>query len=406
MEHKDFIANYVEEEFITRDENLSNSEQLNNSELFSLYFGDILFDAPKVSNNEATNSEQNFLPISHISPYSMMNSSPETIDLSQPSLFQSHSPLFPMDTQLQTQLGGINTIPTCEFSDDQLVHKSVENNHNTLSFNDILLPDIPEEVEDKQADNASKPTSLYDTFKQDLDSGEYYEQHPEELKKLTPKQRRQIRNKLSARNFRQRRKEYLGQLEKQVKEYQAEITDLKNDLTEKESENVSLKKEVEDLKKKVHDLEVKLDTQNEFNPFLSLSSEWNSSISVQTVFVPHIRIDLPKLNDSKTLSKIEELPSETPHDNTVLSSMTPSNEQDFLASMKNLFSIFNITAEIVHQHVSQKKDFGRKKCQSRCSRSERTKPVNCSRPCGKLSRTICYLNRTMRSISHTFGSSS
>ncbi|KAG2220050.1 hypothetical protein INT45_012226 [Circinella minor] len=48
-----------------------------------------------------------------------------------------------------------------------------------------------------------------------------------ESKKLSSKQRRQLRNKISARNFRVRRKEYIEQLESQVEEQDKEIEQLK-----------------------------------------------------------------------------------------------------------------------------------------------------------------------------------
>ncbi|KAI5805595.1 hypothetical protein DFH27DRAFT_600079 [Peziza echinospora] len=63
----------------------------------------------------------------------------------------------------------------------------------------------------------------------------------EEGKKLSSKERRQLRNKVSARAFRSRRKEYITQLEAEVAAKAAEATELR-------TENMTLKSEIAQLK--------------------------------------------------------------------------------------------------------------------------------------------------------------
>ncbi|EPS43278.1 hypothetical protein H072_2778 [Dactylellina haptotyla CBS 200.50] len=63
----------------------------------------------------------------------------------------------------------------------------------------------------------------------------------EEGKKLSSKERRQLRNKVSARAFRSRRKEYIGQLETEVSNKASENVDLRRKLNAVEAENKSLK---------------------------------------------------------------------------------------------------------------------------------------------------------------------
>lgn len=89
-----------------------------------------------------------------------------------------------------------------------------------------------------------------------------------DLKKLTPKERRQLRNKISARNFRVRRKgnikcsfffficiksffviEYISTLEGQVNDHKKIAEELKEKLIQAEDENKQLRKEVDTLKK-------------------------------------------------------------------------------------------------------------------------------------------------------------
>ncbi|CAJ0626635.1 12523_t:CDS:2 [Entrophospora sp. SA101] len=67
--------------------------------------------------------------------------------------------------------------------------------------------------------------------------------------KLSSKERRQLRNKISARNFRVRRKEYIQSLASLKEQQQEEINILKQALLHLQEENTQLKQEVEDLRK-------------------------------------------------------------------------------------------------------------------------------------------------------------
>ncbi|KAF9436672.1 hypothetical protein BGZ76_003308 [Entomortierella beljakovae] len=66
-----------------------------------------------------------------------------------------------------------------------------------------------------------------------------------ELKKMTSKERRQLRNKLSARNFRVRRKEYISTLENQVKDARKEAAELQKKLAQSELSCQYLRQELE-----------------------------------------------------------------------------------------------------------------------------------------------------------------
>ncbi|RUS22202.1 hypothetical protein BC937DRAFT_90033 [Endogone sp. FLAS-F59071] len=70
-----------------------------------------------------------------------------------------------------------------------------------------------------------------------------------ELKKMTSKERRQMRNKISARNFRVRRKEYISTLEAQVQQHQNEAQQLRDQMSVMEEENKKLRDEVEQLRR-------------------------------------------------------------------------------------------------------------------------------------------------------------
>ncbi|KAF9089037.1 hypothetical protein BGX23_006964 [Mortierella sp. AD031] len=72
-----------------------------------------------------------------------------------------------------------------------------------------------------------------------------------DLKKMTSKERRQLRNKISARNFRVRRKEYITTLEGQVEQHKTEARHLREAVTFIQAENKRLKEELEATKRQV-----------------------------------------------------------------------------------------------------------------------------------------------------------
>ena len=76
----------------------------------------------------------------------------------------------------------------------------------------------------------------------------YLKPDPEEYKKLSSKEKRQLRNKISARNFRTRRKEYITQLEEQIADRDALIEGLRQQISSLSLENKGLKDEVKSIK--------------------------------------------------------------------------------------------------------------------------------------------------------------
>ncbi|KIK93059.1 hypothetical protein PAXRUDRAFT_536199 [Paxillus rubicundulus Ve08.2h10] len=72
---------------------------------------------------------------------------------------------------------------------------------------------------------------------------------PEEYKKMSSKEKRQLRNKISARNFRVRRKEYITTLEGDIAERDRLIDAIRSELGSSKSENTALRQEITALKK-------------------------------------------------------------------------------------------------------------------------------------------------------------
>ncbi|KAK4054183.1 hypothetical protein OIV83_001209 [Microbotryomycetes sp. JL201] len=73
---------------------------------------------------------------------------------------------------------------------------------------------------------------------------------PETYKRLSSKEKRQLRNKISARNFRHRRKEQLTGLEEEIQSRDQIIAQLRDEVGVMQAENVSLRSEVNMLKQK------------------------------------------------------------------------------------------------------------------------------------------------------------
>ncbi|SPO31946.1 uncharacterized protein UTRI_06670_B [Ustilago trichophora] len=96
-----------------------------------------------------------------------------------------------------------------------------------------------------KSSSGSKPLSTIPMAVGDIN---YLKPDPEEYKKLSSKEKRQLRNKISARNFRTRRKEYITQLEEQIADRDAIIEGLRQQISSLSLENKSLKDEVKTIK--------------------------------------------------------------------------------------------------------------------------------------------------------------
>ncbi|KAF9405710.1 hypothetical protein BGZ94_003407 [Podila epigama] len=113
------------------------------------------------------------------------------------------------------------------------------------SGNHIIYPSPPMRDDmSMDSDSDSGPSHSHDS-KADPDGSDPLKPSPSELKKMTSKERRQLRNKLSARNFRVRRKEYIVTLENQVKEARREAAELQKRLAQSELNCQFLRQELE-----------------------------------------------------------------------------------------------------------------------------------------------------------------
>ncbi|GBB89450.1 hypothetical protein RclHR1_16130003 [Rhizophagus clarus] len=117
-----------------------------------------------------------------------------------------------------------------------------------------LLAKLPTIKQEAISDKIASPTSpktqtLKSSNSLNNNNAQKSDDSQIDMKKLSSKERRQIRNKISARNFRVRRKEYIQNLETTKEQQQEEINLLRQALLHLQEENTKLQQEVEELRK-------------------------------------------------------------------------------------------------------------------------------------------------------------
>ncbi|KAI7899886.1 uncharacterized protein BX663DRAFT_519821 [Cokeromyces recurvatus] len=172
-----------------------------------------------------------------------------------------------------------------------------------MTLTPIKLETISEETainKEKKINNNNnnRKESFASMSEESISLEAYAEADGIDLKKLTPKERRQLRNKISARNFRVRRKEYISTLEGQVNEHKIQAEALKEKLTKVEDENKKLRKEMDYLKKQNQILQQQLQQQQSIEQQQSKNPVSSTSSSSS----PRISSPLPKPNLNKDIS--------------------------------------------------------------------------------------------------------
>ncbi|RIA83373.1 hypothetical protein C1645_465811 [Glomus cerebriforme] len=146
------------------------------------------------------------------------------------------------------------------------------------------------------------------------------------MKKLSSKERRQIRNKISARNFRVRRKEYIQNLETTKEQQQEEINLLRQALLHLQEENTKLQQEVEELRKQKQQNKligasppspphissspatIIPNVNKDASPSSSSANQktWQDSrVRVQTTFIPEFNLDKHLFKEKSTFSYLD-----------------------------------------------------------------------------------------------------
>jgi len=134
---------------------------------------------------------------------------------------------------------------------------------------------------------------------------------------LSSKEKRQLRNKISARNFRHRRKQHISALEQQVAQRDQTIEALYNDLGAARTENKELKSQVEVLKQKWSDLMKKIEEMSLGSISPTSSTVPSSMTTTPTTTTPgapstsanSLLPTSPRLRSAKTSSTMIPLPN-------------------------------------------------------------------------------------------------
>ncbi|CAG8497731.1 11745_t:CDS:2 [Ambispora leptoticha] len=217
-------------------------DAMSNSDLFRYFLeGELVKDAPAMSTEDLKLGVLTTpTPLTPVSPFADMNeitqqpSSQQTIT-NTASVAPS---LAVLNAQLAELLAKLPLIKQEPITDNKLkssmelqIPKTISNSRSGGSS--IASPSSPPPTQNNQHHSSTSTETRNDV----------------DLKKLTSKERRQLRNKISARNFRVRRKEYISNLESTNQQQEEEINLLRQALTHLQEENSKLQEEVKELRK-------------------------------------------------------------------------------------------------------------------------------------------------------------
>ncbi|KIY45056.1 hypothetical protein FISHEDRAFT_67157 [Fistulina hepatica ATCC 64428] len=113
----------------------------------------------------------------------------------------------------------------------------------------ISMPAPPSPTIVKNKENTTTKTETDSDDPSAFMGEEDWRPSPEVLAKMSSKEKRQLRNKISARNFRVRRKEYITTLEMDIAERDRLLGAIRSELGSTQSENFALRQEISALKK-------------------------------------------------------------------------------------------------------------------------------------------------------------
>ncbi|KAK0493888.1 hypothetical protein EDD18DRAFT_1320912 [Armillaria luteobubalina] len=123
---------------------------------------------------------------------------------------------------------------------------------------------------------------------------------PEVFAKMSSKEKRQLRNKISARNFRVRRKEYISTLELDIAERDRLLQSVRDELGSTQSENVALRQEIAALKKALLEGRSNTELTTEDIPVLNLPPPGPIPTPTPAATVSHTSSPSPSLITANT----------------------------------------------------------------------------------------------------------
>ncbi|KAJ3210554.1 hypothetical protein HK099_008218 [Clydaea vesicula] len=230
-----------------------------------------------------------------------------------PFIFPTMKPFF--------EISQSNTQPLYDWSPSTAIQPPIEQPLNGISPKDIFLskgsdddlmsglesdPEVKIKVEKKCTTTKKSKKQLLNGSVDDLSdlkerSGmiEEQEDFKNEDRNLTSKERRQIRNKISARNFRLRRKEYISTLEDEVRKQRMESKYLKLELEKMSEENYKLKMSFKELKLKFFNLSLEKEEEEKSEMEMKRQAEnCFSKIKPSTKLLSQVEIKVEKSDNT------------------------------------------------------------------------------------------------------------
>ncbi|WVN89448.1 uncharacterized protein L203_104671 [Cryptococcus depauperatus CBS 7841] len=168
----------------------------------------------------------------------------------------------------------------------------------------VSLPEIFSAGKGKGGKKGGGLSSVVREEGEEIDEDDSWRPSPEEYKKLSSKEKRQLRNKLSARAFRTRRKDYIGTLEAHIKDSYVVIDEMRSELINSQNENQDLRRELEALKASTMSVLHPESAQNSISPAMvtalanspafsaSAASHSSSNSSAMNVKRPHTPLNM------------------------------------------------------------------------------------------------------------------
>ncbi|KAI0301177.1 hypothetical protein B0F90DRAFT_1719972 [Multifurca ochricompacta] len=192
-------------------------------------------------------------------PWDFLTFSNDSSDTGSASARSVLSPSFSIDPQLMSSPTPPTPVQDFDFGE---VKDQVENGHEGEDEDEEIVTSPLVKVGGKgksrkgtvQSGSIQKKTMVSAVVRDKDDpreDGDEWRPSPEEYKKMSSKEKRQLRNKISARNFRVRRKEYITTLEGDIAERDRLIDAIRTELGSSQSENAALRQEISALKKAI-----------------------------------------------------------------------------------------------------------------------------------------------------------
>lgn len=178
---------------------------------------------------------------------------------------------------------------------------------------------------------------------------------PQEYNKLSSKEKRQLRNKISARAFRLRRKDYIEQLESQLNSRDELIEQLQSDLKDSKTESNDLRKEIQSLKLKFDQLSTSASGSSSLplantNKDLGLFGNTPATPPISSNFMSVYTTLMPETNIKDIYNYSSHQISQPPPAYTPSNDLPPSYAQSTCQTASNLLNSFIIDSKKAPKH--------------------------------------------------------